>query len=100
MDRMIERYKADSIQFVSISIDNDPGDWKRALIKHGPMGVELSDPVGYTGLSAVYCKVQALPTFIIADQQGHIVNYNAPQAVDPELKTVLDGLLHKPRRGR
>jgi hypothetical protein len=91
---MSEEYKTDSIQFISISIDKDLNEWKESIRKHDFTGVQLSEPTGFHSLAAIYCKVLWVPTYIVADRNGHIIRYNAPQASEPELKLLLDNLIN------
>jgi len=93
--QMAEEYKTDSIQFISISIDKDPNEWKESIRKHDFTGVQLSEPTGFYSLAAIYCKVLWVPTYLVADRNGHIIRYNAPQASEPELKLLLDNLINK-----
>jgi len=93
--QMAKEYETDSIQFISISVDNDLKEWKASIRKHDFTGIQLSEPMGFNSLAAVYCKVLWVPTYVIADRNGQIIQYNAPQASEPELKLLLDNLLNK-----
>ncbi len=93
--QMMKDYNADSVQFISISLDTDIDKWKRAVKQHGLTGMQLSEPDGFSGLIAVYFKVLYVPHYIVIDKTGHIINAHAPQPMDPELKTLLDKLLNK-----
>jgi thiol-disulfide isomerase/thioredoxin len=96
LDQMMKDYKSDSIQFISISLDRDINDWKHSIMKHNFTGVQLSDDLtGFNGITAIYCKVIYVPKYIIADQNGKIINYDAPQASEPGLKALLDNLLKR-----
>jgi thiol-disulfide isomerase/thioredoxin len=95
LNQMIEYYKSDSIQFISISLDKDENDWKHSIIKHNFTGLQLSDLTGFNSLAAVYCKVLWVPKYIVAGKNGEIINYDAPQASEPELKTLLNNLIRK-----
>jgi thiol-disulfide isomerase/thioredoxin len=95
LDQMMKDYKPDSIQFISISLDRDINDWKGSIIKHNFTGVQLSDLTGFNSIAAIYSKVLWVPKYIIADQNGKIINYDAPQASDPGLKILLDNLLKR-----
>jgi peroxiredoxin len=95
LNQLIKQYPPDSIQFISISMDEHTGDWKKAIQKHHFTGVQLSDTAGFAGLAAIYCKVLFVPTYVVVDANGRIIKYNAPQAVEPELKTLLDQLLRR-----
>lgn len=93
LNELIKHYKSDSIQFISISIDRDGNNWEKAIVKHHFTGIQLSDLNGYNSLAAIYCKVIWVPKYIIADANGKIINYDAPQPIDPGLKNILDKLL-------
>lgn len=94
LNKLIKSYSGDSIGFVSISLDTDPGQWKKALSGHKIDGVQLCDTNGFNSVAAIYCKTIFVPHYVIADKDGRIINYNAPQASEPALKKLLDGLLH------
>jgi thiol-disulfide isomerase/thioredoxin len=90
---MSQNYNPDSVQFISISLDEDATKWKQSIIKNNFRGVQLSDLKGFASMAALYCKVIWVPKYIIVNPTGHIINYDAPQAVDPKLKILLDRLL-------
>ena len=91
----MRQYGHDSIQFISISLDVNINDWKNSLIKHHITGIQLSDLNGFTSLAAIYCKVLSVPKYIVADRNGRIINYDAPQPGELELNTLLDKLLNQ-----
>jgi thiol-disulfide isomerase/thioredoxin len=93
LKQLYSDYNPDSMQFISISLDNKITDWKNSIIKNNFTGVQLLSPGAFSGLAAVYCKVIWVPKYIIVNPAGHIINYDAPQAIDPELKILLDHLL-------
>lgn len=93
LNQVINEYNRDSIQVVSISLDKDADTWKNSIVKYNFPGLQLSDLKGTEGLGAIYCKVLWVPTYIIVDKNGKIINYHAPQASEPELKEILSTLL-------
>ncbi|MEO6962479.1 MAG: TlpA disulfide reductase family protein [Puia sp.] len=93
LTQMTEYYKSEPIQFVSVSLDRGVDDWKQAIIKQHFGGVQLTDSGAFNSMSAVYCKVLWVPQYLIVDPNGRIINYDAPQAVEPELKALLDNLI-------
>ena len=95
LNQLINDYQSDPVQFISISMDDKVDLWKRAVIKNRCTGVQLADTNGFTSLGAIYCKVLYVPTYIIVDPNGQIVNYRAPQASEIELKQLIDKLLNK-----
>lgn len=92
LDELMKQYDPSVIQFVSISLDNDAKDWKKAMLAQHFDGVQLLDTNGFLGISAIYCKARWVPTYVLVDREGKIINYQAPHADEPELKFLLDGL--------
>jgi len=92
--QMMEDYKSDSIQFISISIDEDINKWKQSIKSHDLDGVQLIEPKSFNGLIAVYCKVLWVYHYTIIDKTGRIIKVDAPPP-GPELKKILDTLLKK-----
>jgi thiol-disulfide isomerase/thioredoxin len=93
LNQMIDCYKSDSIEFISISLDNDLETWKKSIIEHHCTGVQLSDLKAFNSLAAIYCKALWVPFYVVVSPKGKIIRYDAPQASEPELKPLLDNLL-------
>ncbi|MBO9203985.1 MULTISPECIES: TlpA family protein disulfide reductase [Niastella] len=93
-NELIKKYDNSLIQFINVSIDIDTDDWKQAVTKHNPGGVQLQEPSDFNGLFALYCKVRALPKIIIVDPAGKIINYEGPHPNQPEFKILLDSLVN------
>lgn len=92
-NKLVKSYDTASIQFISISLDKDVDPWKKSIIRHKHKGIQAIDLNAFSSLIAVYSKVVWVPTYIIADPNGLIIRYDAPQPIDPELKKILDGLI-------
>jgi len=97
--QLIEDYKAKNIVFISISVDKEKAAWEK-MVKEGvpdmadktkliPMSwLQLHDAVRYNKI----WLVKFIPTFVLIDMQGKIVNSRALRPSNPELRTVLDAL--------
>ncbi len=94
LNQLAQHYNPDSVQFISISLDNDLLKWKHSIIMHKFEGLQLSDSAGFTSIAALYCKVLWVPKYILIDRTGRIISYDAPQPIDPELKTMIDHAIH------
>jgi thiol-disulfide isomerase/thioredoxin len=94
LNQLIRTYQPDQVAFVSISLDADANAWKKALVKYPCSTLQLADTIGFNSLTAIYCKALWVPHYVIADREGQIINYDAPQAIEPGLKNLLDKLLH------
>ena len=79
-----------------MSLDTDSTRWKEAIKKYNLHGIHLSDLKGFRGILPVYCKVvTSIPRYVLINKEGKIINADAPQSMNPELKIVIDGLLKK-----
>lgn len=95
LNQLINGYQSDPVQFISISMDENINTWKWSVIKNRCAGVQWVDTNAFSSLAAIYCKVLFVPTYIIVDPNGRIINYRAPQASEIELKQLIDKLLNK-----
>ncbi len=96
MEKLIEKYKSNPIQFIAVSLDTNSDTWKNAIKKHHLQGWQLSDLYGFDGILPVYCKVvTSIPRYILIGKDGNIMNYDTPQPMDPELKILIDKLFKK-----
>lgn len=91
--KMMEEYKSEPIQFISISVDTDIDKWKQSIKKHDFDGLHLLEPEAFAGLIVIYLKILWVPHYLILDKNGNIINPDAPSPNDPELKILLDNLL-------
>ncbi len=96
LKKLMEEYKSDSIQFISVSLDTNSNSWKAAIKKYDLPDIQLSDLKGFEGLLPVYCKVvTSIPRYVLVDKSGKIINYDTPDPMNPELKILIDNLLKK-----
>lgn len=104
--KLIEDYTGKNIVFISISVDKDKAAWEK-MVKEG---IPEVDPE--TGKPAVPAKmiamswlqlhdavkynkiwlVKFIPTFVLIDPMGKIVNSRAERPSNPDLRKVIDAL--------
>jgi len=48
---------------------------------------------GFENAMAGFYKISTIPRFLVFDQEGKIVNIDAPRPSDPQLKSLLENLL-------
>lgn len=88
-------YHDKDIHFVSISID-EPKDyekWKTMVSEKELGGIQLIADKNWNSQFVKEYAILGIPRFILIDPQGNIVSADAPRPSDPELRTLLDGLL-------
>ena len=91
--KLKEHYKNDSLQLISYSVDTDGNKWKAAIRKNNFSGLQVSDLNGFSGLLPVYCKLAiGVPTYMLFDKNGKLINADLPQPGDSALNKILDKL--------
>jgi thiol-disulfide isomerase/thioredoxin len=94
IQKLKRKYKNDSLQILSYSVDTDGKKWKTAIRKYEFSGTQVSDLNGFYGLLPVYCKVAVgVPRYMLFDKSGKLINTDLPQPDNPELNKILDGIL-------
>ncbi|MBC8053140.1 MAG: TlpA family protein disulfide reductase [Sphingobacteriaceae bacterium] len=74
---LYEKYKSDKrIAFIGIGVHDGINEWKKAIEKDAPEGIQLLDAEGTVKKGYV---ANTIPQFILVDKQGNIVNFDAPR---------------------
>lgn len=89
------KFTADSVVFLSISIDAESNDWKDALSDLG----EASDPNNFllldghhSGLNATL-HIKGVPRYVLIDKSGKMADKDAPFPSDVAIEGKVKGLL-------
>lgn len=94
--RMLKRQYSDkNIGFVSISLDNSIPDWEKAseaeqLDKSASLLLKASNDTTYNFMGYT---IKEIPRYMIIDQNGVVVNADAPGPKDPALRFLLEKYL-------
>jgi len=92
LKKLITSMKNKPFKVISVSIESDKDAWQKSLKKYGFPGIHLFDD---KGLLSTFYKVLWVPRYIIVKPDGTIANMDAPQAMESELKVLIDELLKK-----
>jgi thiol-disulfide isomerase/thioredoxin len=89
LKKLEEELKDKNIAFVSISVDEekDKLKWEKFIEKEQLGGIQLFAK-GWSDFARFY-DINAIPRFLVFDQQGKIVTVNSPRPSDPALKELL-----------
>jgi len=81
LNELEEKYKEKNISFISISIDKlaDLDKWKKMIEIKEMGGIQLIAENAWESEFAVAYNVRSIPRFILIDQQGNIINVDAPR---------------------
>ena len=81
------------IEFVSLSIDEDKEAWRKVVKERELKGIQLIADKAFESQFIQDYSINQIPTFLLIDKEGNIVNPNAPRPSDPQLAEVLEKLL-------
>jgi thiol-disulfide isomerase/thioredoxin len=93
INKLSHDYKSKNVEFISINLDKNSANWKKALQKNHIEGLQLGDSNSFYSLAAMYSKVLYVGRYLIVDQKGKIINYYAPHPSEPEMRTLIEKLL-------
>lgn len=88
--KLYPKYKSKGFEILSISVDDNLKDWKRAMEKDKVSWLGVIDKGGWEAPTAMKYNIDAIPTSFLVDKEGRIV------AMDPspkELEMILDKML-------
>ena len=85
-----DKFKANkNIEFVSISVDDDKEAWKKAVKDKQLKGVQLIADKAFESQFIQDYGINQIPTFLLIDKDGNILDANAPRPSDPEIEKIL-----------
>ena len=90
-----KKFHGKDVAFVSISIDQNKDEWKEFVKSEDLKGVQLFAENAFESQFIQDYGIRQIPTFIIIDKEGKIVNADAPRLSSDEITGLLEGLLKK-----
>ncbi len=90
-----KKFHGKDVAFVSISIDQNKDEWKEFVKSEDLKGVQLFAENAFESQFIQDYGIRQIPTFIIIDKEGKIVNADAPRPSSDEITNLLEGLLKK-----
>jgi thiol-disulfide isomerase/thioredoxin len=73
LTRLYPKYREKGFEILSVSIDDNQRDWKRAIVKDKVSWLEVIDHGGWYAPSAVQWRVNAIPTSYLIDKNGKVI---------------------------
>lgn len=89
LKEMYARYKGRKFEIAGISLDNDPGKWKEAVVKDATNWIHISDLKGWENKYALLFNVQSIPSYMLVDSAGTLI---LKTSKIKEIETKLDQL--------
>ena len=91
-----QKYAGKPINFLYFSRDDNPVAWERAVKRLGFSASEsYMMPAMKKSALATKLKISTIPRYVIIDDQGNILDRDAPRPSDPKVGEVLNRLLEK-----
>ena len=91
--RLVKDYKNKDIVFVSVSIDDNKGAWKKMLEKENFDWIQIHASKAWKSKIVSENGIRGIPRFMMVDKEGNIVDVNAPQPSSEEIRPLIDELL-------
>ena len=94
--QLISDYADQDIQFVGISLDcpEHVNSWKEALLEHQLDGIQLIADSCFESSIAQDYFINSIPRFILVDENGGVIDIDAPRPSSTEIRTLIDRHLH------
>ena len=74
--KLYSKYKDKGLEILSVSLDEEIKDWKKAVTKDKITWVQGIDRGGWDALAAVKWQVDALPSSFVVNKNGDVVAIN------------------------
>lgn len=90
LKKLKEVYKGKPIAIISISIDDDKYAWEKMVKDEELGGYQLHAEKAWLSDAAQQYQVYGVPTFVLIDGEGKIIEYPATRPSDPETPLTID----------
>ncbi len=90
--KLYDKYHDKGFEILGVSLDNEPGKWKEAIRKDKIKWLQVNEPYGWEGQTALAWNIYALPTSYLIDKSGTLL---AMDLEEKELERALKHLLDK-----
>lgn len=88
--KMKETYEGKPIAIIAISLDDDKNAWENMVRNDNMKGIQLHADKAWLSDAAQKYQVRAIPTFVLIDAEGKIIEYPAPRPSEPETNLLID----------
>ncbi|WP_431293065.1 TlpA family protein disulfide reductase [Pedobacter sp. P26] len=92
LEELEKSFEGKNIVFISLSIDTDQAKWQKMVDEKKLSGLQLF--TNNKGSMIGDYEVTEIPRFILIDQNGKMVNFQAPRPSDPKLKALIESTLN------
>ena len=90
MVKLYNKYKDKGLEILSVSLDEEEKDWKKAVTKDKITWVQGIDRGGWDAMAAIKWQVDALPASFLVNRNGDVVAINLEKdELEKKLKELL-----------
>ncbi len=90
LKKVKEAYADKPVAFIAISLDDSKENWEKMVTDKNLGGYQLyAENAWYSDVSQSY-QIKGIPTFVLIDGEGRLIEYPAPRPSDQELPLLLD----------
>jgi thiol-disulfide isomerase/thioredoxin len=73
LTKLYQKFKAKGFEIYSVSLDNEKGNWLKAIKKDKISWLQVIDPGGWETPTAAKWGIYALPTSFLIDKEGRLI---------------------------
>jgi thiol-disulfide isomerase/thioredoxin len=85
-----EAYTDKPVVFIAISLDENRSAWENMVKSQELKGYQLHAEKAWQSEVATNYQIRGVPTFVLIDGAGNIIEYNSPRPSNPEISLMLD----------
>lgn len=74
--KLYSKYKNKGLEILSVSLDDEMKDWKKAISKDKITWLQAIDPGGWEAMAATKWQVDAIPATFVVNKDGDVVAIN------------------------
>ncbi len=93
--KLKKHFEGQEVAFLYISVDKDEAKWKAFLDKEQLEGHHYHAPKDRVLQIKRDYMVQGIPKFVLIDQEGKLVDFNAKRPDNPQIYKEIEGLMKK-----
>ena len=89
--KLYSKYKVKGFEILSVSLDDEKKDWKKAAAKDKITWLQGIDPGGWDAMAAVKWQVDAIPASFLINKNGDVVAINLEKDdLEKKIKELLE----------
>ena len=89
--KLYSKYKDKGLEILSISLDDEKSDWKKAVAKDKITWIQGFDKGGWDSLAAIKWQVDAIPASFLINKNGDVVAINLEKNdLEKKIKELLE----------